>query len=59
MISSYIGLFGAMGSLAVGHSFTAEFYPSVVRTRGIGVTLTGAMGGCFMGKAISSINIII
>ena len=33
MISSYAGLFGAMGSLAVGHSFTAEFYPTIVRTR--------------------------
>ena len=33
MISSYLGLFGAMGSLAVGHSFTAEFYPTIVRTR--------------------------
>ena len=48
MVSSYIGLFGAMGSLAVGHSFTAEFYPTVVRTKGIGITLTGAMGGAFM-----------
>ena len=47
-----------MGSLAVGHSFTAEFYPSVVRTRGIGVGLTGAMGGCFIGKVSRSINII-
>ena len=48
MVSSYIGLFGAMGSLAVGHSFTAEFYPTIVRTKGIGITLTGAMGGAFM-----------
>ena len=48
MASSYLGLFGAMGSLAVGHSFTAEFYPTVVRTKGVAITLTGAMGGAFL-----------
>ena len=48
MISSYLGLFGAMGSLAVGHSFTAEFYPTIVRTKGVAITLTGAMGGAFL-----------
>ena len=52
MVSSYLGLFGAMGSLAVGHSFTAEFYPTVVRTLGISITLTGAMGGAFLVPAL-------
>ena len=51
------GLFGAMGSLAVGHSFTAEFYPTVVRTKGVAVTLTGAMGGAFLVPVLLQLDI--
>ena len=52
-----LGLFGAMGSLAVGHSFTAEFYPTVVRTKGVAVTLTGAMGGAFLVPVLLQLDI--
>ena len=46
-----------MGSLAVGHSFTAEFYPTVVRTKGVAVTLTGAMGGAFLVPVLLQLDI--
>ena len=33
MVSSYLGLFGAMGAMAVGQAFTSELFPTSVRIK--------------------------
>ena len=48
MVSSYLGLFGAMGSMAVGQALTAELFPTSVRIKATGIIFTGAMGGAFV-----------
>ena len=48
LTSSYLGLFGAMGAMAVGQAFTAEIFPTAVRIKATAVIYTGAMGGAFV-----------
>lgn len=48
MMASYLGLFGAMGSMAVGQAYTSELFPTTVRIKATAVIYTGAMGGSFL-----------
>ena len=48
MVSSYLGLFGAMGAMAVGQAFTSELFPTTIRIKATGIIYTGAMGGSFV-----------
>ena len=48
MCSSYLGLFGAMGAMAVGQAYTAELFPTSIRLKATGIIYTGAMAGAFI-----------